>query len=390
MKTIADTRPLIAHVIFRFDYGGLENGLVNLVNALPEGEFRHAIIALTSISDFKLRLERADVELYHLDKRAGQDLGAYWRLFILLRKLRPTVVHTRNVGTLDCALVASLAGVPFRVHGEHGWDVHDPDGTNRKYLFVRRIFFPLVDRVVAVSEEIERWLRDRLRVTPERVRRICNGVDIDKFDRERVSAEIPPDRVGPGHIVVGSVTRFNEIKDPLTLVRAFISLRRRLAPTGPDVRLVMIGSGPLHTAAVQLLEAEGLGDFAWLPGSRDDVASLLKRIDLFVLASRREGISNTVLEAMASGLPVVASATGGNCELVVPGETGALVAPGDVEGLADACAVYVRDAAARAAHGAAGKVRARERYSLARMVSQYRAMYLDLCREKRAAAGATL
>jgi len=107
----ADERPLIAHVVFRFDYGGLENGVVNVINGLPETLFRHTVIALTDASDFQRRIRRQDVAVHTLNKRAGKDPGSYMRLFRLLRQLRPAIVHTRNLGTLDCTLVARLAGV---------------------------------------------------------------------------------------------------------------------------------------------------------------------------------------------------------------------------------------------------------------------------------------
>src|SRR5690606_16691865 len=110
--------PLIAHIVFRFDYGGLENGVVNVVNGLADAEFDHAVIALTEATSFRKRL-RDGIRVYAIGKRPGKDLGAYVRLYRLLRELKPTAVHSRNLGTLDCAIVAFLAGVPHRIHGEH-------------------------------------------------------------------------------------------------------------------------------------------------------------------------------------------------------------------------------------------------------------------------------
>jgi len=145
-----DKRPLIAHVVFRFDYGGLENGIVNIVNGLPEQLFRHAIIAMTEASDFRRRIGRDDVEVHALNKQPGKDPASYLRLFRLIRRLRPAILHTRNFGTLEGALVGRIAGAACRIHGEHGWDVYDPDGTNRKYRAVRRAISPAVSRFVTV------------------------------------------------------------------------------------------------------------------------------------------------------------------------------------------------------------------------------------------------
>jgi sugar transferase (PEP-CTERM/EpsH1 system associated) len=373
----AARRPLIAHIVFRFDYGGLENGIVNIVNGLPAHEFDHAIIALTQASEFSNRIRRPDVRIHPLNKRPGKDWGAYLRLWKLLRQIKPAIVHTRNVGTMDCQLIAWLAGVPVRIHGEHGWDVHDPDGSNKKYLMVRRLFDPFVHRFVTVSRDLQEWLVQRVGIRSSKVMQICNGVDTQRFGQAAGAARqrLPAQYFPAGCCVIGSVTRLTEIKDPLTLVRAWLAIREPLAAQGHDVRLALIGDGPLRGAIEAEIAAAGATDCAWLAGSRDDVAELLRALDVFVLSSRREGISNTVLEAMATGLPVIASATGGNLELIENDVTGMLTPPGDTAGLAQALRSYVKDSARRAAHGAAARRRAERVYSLSGMMNRYRELY---------------
>lgn len=379
-------RPLIAHVVFRLDYGGLENGVVNVVNGLPEGAFRHAIIALTEATDFRARIRRRDVQVYSLHKQAGKDPAAYLRLYRLLRELRPSVMHTRNLGTLDGALVGRVAGIPCRIHGEHGWDTYDPDGTSRKYRALRRMLSPAIDRFVTVSSELQQWLIEQVGIQPGKVTRICNGVDTQRFrpgsavDRSRLPAECFP----AGSIVVGSVTRFSEIKDPLNVVRGFIEARR--APAGASLRLMMLGDGPLHGEARRILAESGEAAAAWLPGSRDDVAELMRAMDLFVLGSKREGISNTVLEAMATGLPVIASATGGNLELVQNGRTGALISPGDPHAIARTLLDYAAHPALREDHGALARRRSEDEYSLRRMLAKYEELYRGCVSAKEEAA----
>ncbi len=382
----ADPRPLIAHVLFRFDYGGLENGVVNLINGLPAEAFRHAVIALTEATAFASRIARADVSVHALNKRAGNDPAMLLRLYRLLRTLRPAIVHTRNLPTIEGAFVARLAGVGRRIHGEHGWDVYDPDGSSRKYRALRRLMNPAIHRFVALSSELEEWLVRTVGIAPGKVVRICNGVDTEHFAPApgARNASLHGGRFPSASVIVGSVTRFGAIKDPLNLVRAFVAARRE--PLGSPLRLVMLGDGVLKADAERMLADAGLTADAWLPGSRDDVAPMLREFDIFALGSAREGISNTVLEAMASGLPVIASATGGNLELIEDGVSGRLVPPRDAAALTRALLEYASNPNLRAAHGAAARARARGSYSLRQMLAAYQELYNCQCAHRREAA----
>lgn len=376
-----DRRPLVAHVIYRLGVGGLENGVVNLVNRLPEARFRHAIVCLTDYTDFRRRIARPDVSVHAIHKGPGHDPGAWLRLYRLFRMLRPAVVHTRNLGCLEALLPAWLAGVPARVHGEHGWDVFDPDGRSRKYRLLRRLHSPLVDRYVPLSRELETYLVDAVGIPPARLTRIYNGVDTARF-HPGDGAGLPAGFASPDSLVIGTVGRMHGVKDQRNLAQAFVELARLVPTQAARLRLVLIGDGPLRAECQALLARAGLAEQAWLPGSRDDVPGLLRALDLFVLPSQAEGISNTILEAMACGLPVVATAVGGNPELVADGATGALVPPNDPTALAVALQAYVIDPARRAAHAAAARQRVETRFSLANMMARYAALYEGVLRAK--------
>ena len=378
----SESLPLVAHVVYRFDYGGLENGIVNLINATHGREFRHCVIALTVASDFRDRLAVPGVDVYEIRKKPGKDLAAYFRLFRVLRSVRPGILHTRNIGTIDCAVLGRFAGIPVCVHGEHGWDVHDIDGTRAKYRVMRRLSRPFVTQFTAVSTDLEGWLTTSVGISPDKVTRICNGVDVGRFCPRSTTSS--PYRAGPGFpknaVVVGSVLRFEEIKDPMNLVNAFISAHGRARETGIDLRLVMIGDGPLRSDAIRRLESAGAADAAWLPGSRDDVPDIMQSFDIFVLGSLREGISNTLLEAMASGLPAVVTRTGGNIELVREGQTGSFVAPGDTAVLASQIVRYARNSQEREMLGREARRIAERHYSLEVMIENYRNLYRRLLR----------
>lgn len=372
--------PLIAHILFRLDVGGLENGVVNLLNHMPRGRFRHAIICLSDFTDFRLRIQnREEVGLFALQKRRGKDPAVYFRLWRLLRRLRPDIVHTRNIGALDCAFIAALAGVPHRVHGEHGWDVDDLHGESRKYQTLRRVLRPLIDRYVVVSHDLDRWLTHSVRIPRQQVSSIINGVDTKAFCPATDGRTALIEAAGPAFagdaFVIGTVGRMQPVKDQLTLARAFIQLVHAQPQLRARLRLVMLGDGPLRSEVAGLLQREGLHDSAWLPGARDDIAALLHGFDVFALPSLNEGISNTVLEAMASGLPVVATAVGGNPELIVDNDTGRLVPPNDPAALAAALAGYAKAPALAAAHGRAGRARVERNFGLQQMVTAYTDLY---------------
>lgn len=375
--------PLIVHVIYRLGVGGLENGLVNLINRLPEEKYRHAIVCLTEATGFRQRIRRQEVEIFELHKRQGQDVRLYGRIYRLLKQLKPTIVHTRNLATLECQLPAWLAGVPVRIHGEHGWDVFDPEGRNRKYLWLRRAFRPLIHRYIPLSRQLQDYLITQIKVPPSKITRICNGVDTGVFHPPVVGREPIPGCpfIDPDLVLIGTVGRMHGVKDQPALVKAFIRMVKEHPELKARVRLIAVGDGPLRTECQRLLEQAGLSPLAWLPRERDDIPQVLRGLDLFVLPSQAEGISNTILEAMATGLPVVATKVGGNPELVADGVSGTLVSPGDQEGLAQALARYVNSSALCHLHGDAGLKRVKADFSLATMVGKYQCLYDDSLRK---------
>jgi sugar transferase (PEP-CTERM/EpsH1 system associated) len=382
--------PLIAHVVFRFDYGGLENGLINLVNRLPAARFRHAIVALDGIGEeFRRRLQRADVTVMSIDKRPGKDLPSYYRMWRTLRSLRPDVVHTRNLGTLDMQLAAMAAGVRRRVHGEHGWSPSDPQGLDPRNLRLRRLLRALPQGYVAMSRDIARGLEQSVGVPAARIRQLYSGVDTVRFAPDGpLPADLPWPSANGGvarPVIVGTVGRLDPIKNHRGLLQAFGAILERHPDWRGRVRLIIAGDGPLRGELAPLAGELGLGDSVWFPGARPDVPALMRAMDVFVLPSINEGISNTILEAMATARPVVACRTGGNPELVVDGLTGALYDPDEESALAASLENYVQQSDLRRSHGEAARRRVVEQFSLEAMVARYGEFYDDVLGRRRAA-----
>lgn len=379
IRTVAEKYPLIVHVIYRLGIGGLENGLVNLINTMPRERFRHCIVCLKDSSDFAMRIRRADVPIYALNRKEGRDWKLKFRVYRLFRELKPDIVHTRNLAAIECQLPAFLAGVRGRVHSEHGWDVYDPLGDNRKYQLLRRVYAPLIHRFIPLSQELEDYLREKIRVPQRKITRICNGVDTRRFrgDPDRRVRIADSFFQEPGQVLIGTIGRMHGVKDQTTLVRAFLYLLRARPDWRKTIRLILIGEGPLREEAIRLLDAENALDLAWLPGARNDIAEILRGLDLFVLPSVAEGISNTILEAMASALPVVATDVGGNADLVVDRVTGRIVPKQDPEAMAKAIAFYIENPDVRQDHGRSGLERIEKEFSLSSMVDQYLGIYSE-------------
>jgi sugar transferase (PEP-CTERM/EpsH1 system associated) len=387
----AEEPPLVAHVIHRLGVGGLENGLVNLINRMPDERYRHMIVCLTEATAFAERIRVGNVDIAELHRRAGHDGAVHLRLFRLLRDRRPAIVHTRNLGALECIVTSALAGVPARIHGEHGRDLTDIDGSNRRYLALRRAVRPFVSRYVAVSKDLEEWLVSAVRVPSAKIIQIYNGVDTLKFK--------PPDhavggggltsRVPRGSVLIGTVGRLSGEKDQRNLIEAFALLLRGPAAQ-KRLHLVIIGDGPMRPELEQRVRTLKLEESVQFLGERDDVPALYRSLDIFALPSLGEGVSNTILEAMSSGLPVVATDVGGNSELVRHGETGFIVPSASAAAMADALARYVKDAALRKQHGTEGRRRVERCFSMDSMVGGYLELYdstLGLQAEKEATVG---
>jgi len=372
----ADPRPLVVHVMHRFDTGGLENGVVNLINHMPAERWRHAVVALTEVTDFRARVRRDDVEFVALHKPPGQGFWLYPQLYRLFRRLRPAIVHSRNLAALEVQLPAWAAGVPVRIHGEHGWDVSDLGGTNRTYRRVRRFYRPFVSHYVALSRDLERYLREAVRVPDARISQFYNGVDVARFQPGPGPVAIDGCPFDPAqHLIFGTVGRMAEVKDQTRLARAFVRALEREPGLRERLRLVMVGDGPLRARVLALLEQAGVAGLAWLPGERGDVPAVMRGLHAFVLPSLAEGVSNTILEAMASGLPVIATDVGGNAELVENDRSGLVVPAADAEAMSGALLQLARDLDCGARMGAAGRLRVERHFSMQAMVRNYQDLY---------------
>ncbi|KAF0221830.1 MAG: Glycosyl [Geobacteraceae bacterium] len=367
----------ILHILHSLQVGGLENGVVNLINRLDPERFTHEICCIAEAGPMTERFTRL-VPVHVIGKGSGADHLLPLKIARVVRRVRPHIVHTRNWGTIDGVLGGWLGGVRRIIHGEHGRDAADPQGANRRRMQFRRLIDCLVTRYYTVSGDLRRWLVEEVRLPPHKVTHLMNGVDVDRL-RPATDRSIARRHAGfePGEFLIGTIGRLDPVKDQATLVRAVTLLAARGIH---GARALIVGGGPEEAKLKNLAFELGVADRVIFTGERQDVSELMSSLDVFVLPSIAEGISNTILEAMALGLPVVATAVGGNPELVAGGVTGELFAVGDAEDLAHKLAWYMNDRWRCQEQGAAGRRRVEREFSLERMVECYAHLYDEVSR----------
>jgi sugar transferase (PEP-CTERM/EpsH1 system associated) len=366
----------VLHVVDSLRVGGLENGVVNLINALEEENFHSSICCLKETGDLQKRLRSGRVEVFQMHQRPGEHL--FKRMAALVRHQKADVVHSNNWGTFfDSVLAAHLGGASLMVHCIHGLFADDLDRMKWRRRFLQRLLALGTHRLYAVAEYLRRYYIREVGISPGKIATIYNGVDTGRYapldGRQRAALR---SRLGfsEDHILIGSVGTLYWIKDPETLLTAAAEVLRRSS----QAIFLWVGDGQLRESLRHRAERMGLSHRVRYLGRRDDVADILAALDIFVLPSIAEGLSYSILEAMATGLPVVTTRVGGNPELVRDGREGLLISPRQPQQLAEALVILADRPQLRRHMGASGRRRVEERFSLMDMVQRYQKMYLSV------------
>lgn len=357
---MAGQQPInIVHVCGQLSTGGMEKLLVEFARHSDRRRFALRFVSLNGRGPVAEELEALDWPVVTLEQAAGVRWGVALRLTRQFRSWSPDVVHMHNMQPLCYAAPAArVARVPVLIHTRHGQ--HYQESRRRELHF--RLATRLIDRVVCVSGDSNR-LSAQQGVRLEALRTILNGIDVRRF------AYAGPDASGPA-VMVG---RLSPEKDPQTLVRAAAMAARE----EPSFRLEIAGGGPCMAELERLTHDLGVGKQVRLLGEVRDIPALLARARFFVLPSLTEGISLTLLEAMARGLAVVATRVGGNPEVVVEGHSGLLVPAADPTELATAMLRLHRNPGLSRRMGMAGHERVNQHFDATRMVGQYQDLYLE-------------
>jgi len=372
----------ILHVISYMGRGGAEMGILKLIAGLRE-RFEHRICTTRGFDAEFVRSSLSEEKMYVAGSTDLKLQFPFFRLAHIMRQYRPHIVHTRNWGAIEAVAAAKLAGVPVIIHSEHGYEVDMFAGLPMRRRLFRRAAYGMADAIFAVTRELRNFHAQQAWIQPERMGVMYNGVDTQRFapcceSRIAMRKELGlPEK----SFVVGAVGRLVPIKDHQTLLKAAALLSK----SGIDVHVLLVGSGP-ERAKLKALAAEALEGRVCFAGDSSRVPELLNAIDVFAQPSLGEGMSNTLLEAMACGLPVLATNVGGNPEIIENNINGCLFAPGDAQWLADKLKALAKDPALVHQLGTAARNRAIESFSLSRMLETYRSFYLDLAARRQVAA----
>lgn len=362
----------VLHLITDLTTGGAQTALLRLVERLDRSRFLPAVACLYGSDGAIARQMRAlGVPVTDLGMTAKWHWDAFWRFYRLLRRERPAILHTWMFhANIPGRLLGRLAGIPIVVSSERTM------GQEARWRYrLDRLTAPLADRVVCVSQPVADFAVRNVGLPAHKIAVIPNGLDLQAFEglptRQEARAALG---LPAGQPLVGVVARLTPVKRLDVLLQALAAL--------PEAGAVLVGDGPQRAQLEALSRELGLADRVHLAGHQDDVRPWLAALDVFALSSDWEGLPNAVLEAMAAGLPVVATAVGGTPEVVVNGATGLLVPPNNPPTLAQAIAALLRDPELGGRMGKAGRERVAQHFSVEQMVRQTERLYEELLTDK--------
>lgn len=374
------SRIRIMHVVHSFGTGGTEEGIRKLLAGLDPDRYEQVVCTVAPSPEIE---PRTGARIISLNRPKLTRMFLVRRLERVFRRERPQIVHSRNWGAMEAVLAGRLAGVGAVVHSEHGFESQNIRRQPWRQKAFRRLCFGLADCVFAVSQDLREHYNKQLGLAQGRIRVMPNGVDTDRFRSDSSARRAMRQSLGiaPQTLLVGTVGRLNAIKDH----RTFFQAAESVLGDGIDIRLVIAGDGPLRESLQTDIQTSGpLAQRTAFIGESADVPSLLNALDIFVLSSLAEGMSNALLEAMSVGITPVVTRVGGNSELVDGRSCGLLFEAGDAKALAAHLEALALDPQLRRNLGENAQRRVRSCFSLNNMLASYARLYDELANDKRA------
>ena len=364
-------------LITELNVGGAERIVEQLATHLPSDRYRVSVACLYDPQAVGANIRAAGLPVTDFDMRNKGDVRVAYRLLQFLLEDDIQILHAHLFhANLLAATVGRMAGTPVVIATRHSVEI---GGAHRER--VNRLLRPLCDAVVTVSRQVYEVETKRSGTNPAKVVEIPGGVPLDTYvhvDGVRVEQLRQTWHLPPRASLVGTVGRFVQPKGHAHLLEAMTKVRRH----HPDARALLVGDGPLRPEMEAKARELDLSETVIFTGIRRDVPEILALLDIFILPSLWEGLPVALLEAMAAGLPVVATRVGGVPEVVIDGVTGLLVPPRDPEALSAAILTLLQDPDLRHRMGEAGQRRVRNHFSVDQMIQKTEALYERLLAEK--------
>jgi Glycosyltransferase len=368
------TRYKVAYIVHSLGTGGTEKLVCQMAESLKDSKNEAVICCLDYVGAWGEAMGMRGIKVFNMGRKPGVDFSIIKKLRAIIREERPDILHAHQYTPYFYSVLAAALSFPrpkliFTEHGRHY-----PDKVRLKRAIFNQFVNIFTDAIYGVSEFTKKSLVRYEKFPEGKIRVIYNGIKQEEFqglidvDQKKTSLGMKADTR-----IVGTVGRLCAIKNFGMLIRAFDEVRKKVT----DVMLVLVGDGPLRDELKALVESLGIKEYVLFLGNRQDTAELMKIFDVFALSSDLEASALVLLEAMASGVPVVATAVGGTPELVVEGKTGILTPRGDHMKFSEAIISILRDPAMKKSMGEAGKRRVAEKFTFNEMQDAYIEAYCN-------------
>jgi len=366
----------VMNILPSLNVGGREKVVIDMINNFDKEVFDLSLCCLKNPGPMTELLKKDKVRLYFLNRKEGVDYTLYFKIRDFFKEKKPVIVHTHNPGAfIYGAIGAKLAKVPIIINTEHGYEYKIP---LRKKI-IERFLMKNIDKTIAVSNDLRKKLAKSGTWSKDKIITIHNGIDLQEFNTVVHKYAL---RVALGFtendILIGNVARLAPVKDHSTLISAFEIISGRFT----NSKLIIVGEGELRDELEKRTIGIGLNNRVFFLGERKDIREILSIFDIFVLSSLSEGTSITLLEAMASGKPVIATNVGGNPEVIINEKTGILIPPSQPRLLAEAMQRLVLNEDLALQMGKFAKEHIKANFDIKIMSERIKRLYEELLLEK--------
>jgi len=368
----------VLHIMHHMKMGGVEHLVYDMTNAFSNLNIKTTICCLDGIlGELGEELQKKGIKIIVLNRKPGFDLNLILSLSKIIKELAPDIIHAHQYTPWFYGITASiLAKKKETIFSEHGRLY--PDRLRiKRVIYNRLILLPYTKIITVDSNHLKNALIKYEKIPAKRITILPNGIKLEPFSQVNEKNRIIKRKelgIKEDEFAIGMIARLDPIKDHKSLILAF----KKVYASHPNIKLFLAGKGPLYEDIKSLIEQLGLKDRVFLLGYYEDLYGLLSALDLYILSSHLESAPLGVMEAMAAGLPVIATNAGGTGEIILDGKDGFLVPPRDPDKMAEAIIKVLNDPKKAKEMAKKGKEKVYNYYFFDRMINDYKNLYLRL------------